>query len=93
MKDIYNPTSFLGLKIATEKAKKALSQYSKNYSSTDIPKWILDESVGYNYEQGLQQDEIIAFLAGFLNGFSAFEEKIISLENEIKNLKEDFNGN
>jgi len=88
MSDVYNPNTVLGLKIAREKAKKALLQYAKNYTASDIPKWILDESVGHSYEQGLQQDEIIAFLAGFLNAFSVFEENVITLEAEIKKLKE-----
>ena len=40
-----------------------------------LPDWIIEESVGYNYEHGMSTDEIIGFLTGFMAGVAAEKKR------------------
>jgi len=70
--------------------KKLASDHLDNYTKTrkEIPVWVYNLSIGKNYERGLTQDEIIAFVAGFCAGFNfesfdASEDEVDGMEYSI----------
>jgi hypothetical protein len=72
------------IKSREEMAREALSHYQQtDWTYDNCPEWIMDASTGANYEKGIDQNEIIGFLHGFIKGFEACKKLMMEEASKV----------